>query len=99
MPLIPKNVVHFGFFTNVKIRTGRLDLTGSTGRPKNVTQSVERKMIKSVYDNPQSSTRGLTLQVEKDRVTCFYETIRNVLEKHKHSSRVARKNPSCRQKM
>ena len=44
----------------------RLDLKGSTGRPKEVTQRVERKIIKTVYDSPQSSTRGLIFQVKKD---------------------------------
>ena len=51
-----------------------------------MTHRVESKIIKTVYDGPQSSTRGLGLRVEK-------ETIRNVLEKHKYSSRVVRKKP------
>ena len=59
-----------------------------------MTQRVERKIIKTVYDSPQSSTRGLALQVEKDLgLRVSHETIRNVLEKHKYSSRVARKKP------
>ena len=75
-------------------KEGRLDLKGSTGRPKKVTQRVERKIIKTVYDSPQSSTRGLALQVEKDLgLRVSHETIRNVLEKHKYSSRVPRKKP------
>ena len=37
-------------------KEGRLDLKGSTGRPKKVKQRVERKIIKTVYDSPQSST-------------------------------------------
>ena len=45
---------------------GWLDLKGSTDRPKKVKQRVERKIIKTVYDSPQSSTRALALQVEKD---------------------------------
>ena len=62
--------------------------------PKKVTQRVERKFIRTVYDNPQSSSRGLALQVEKDLgLRVSHETIRNVLEKHKYSSRVARKKP------
>ena len=158
MPLFPKNVVHFGIFTNemecekgkqdsfllqqeslyfstkmpgkrvskniiqlvyfnyykgksakenvdmfsLKMRTvynktekeGRLDIKGSTGRPKKMTQRVERKINKTVYDSQQSCTRGLALQVEKDLVLHIsHETIRNVLEKHKYSSRVARKKP------
>ena len=57
-------------------------------------QRVERKTIKTVYDSPQSSTRGLALQVKKDLgLRVCHETIRNVLEKHKYSSRVARKKP------
>ena len=54
-------------------KEGRLDLKGSTGRPKKVTQRVERNIIKIVYDSSQFSTRGLALQLEKDwlRVTCF----------------------------
>ena len=53
-------------------KEGRLDLKGSTGRPKKVTQRVERKIIKTVYDSPQSSTRELTLQMKKRlRVMCF----------------------------
>lgn len=75
-------------------KEGRLDLKGSTGRPKKVTQRVERKIIRTVYDNPQSSTRGLALQMEKDfGLRVSHETIRNVLQKHKYSSRVARKKP------
>ena len=75
-------------------KEGQLDLKGSTGRPTKVAQRVERKIIKIVYDSPQSNTRGLAIQVEKDLVLrVSYETIRNVLEKHKHSSRVARKKP------
>ena len=72
-------------------KEGRLDLKGSIGRPKKVTQRVERKIIKTVYDSAQSSTRGLALQVEKDlALNVSHETIRNVLEKHKYSSSVAR---------
>lgn len=75
-------------------KEGRLDLKGSTGRPKKVTQRVERKIIRTVYDNPQSSTRKLALQVEKDfQLRVSHTTIRNVLLKHKYSSRVARKKP------
>ena len=38
--------------------------------------------------------RGLALQAEKDLgLRVCHETIRNVLEKHKSSSRVARKKP------
>ena len=75
-------------------KEGRLDLKGSTGRPKKVKQRVERKISKSVYDSPQASTRGLALQVEKYLgLHVSHEAIRNVLEKHKSSSRVARKKP------
>ena len=63
-------------------------------RPKKVKQRVQRKIIKTLYDSPQSSTRGLAFQVEKDLgLRVSHETIRNVLEKHKYSSRVARKIP------
>ena len=72
----------------------RLDLKGSTGKPKMVMQRVERKIIKTVYDSPQSSTIGLALQVEKALgLRVSHATTRNVLEKHKYSSRVARKKP------
>ena len=58
-------------------------LKGSTGRPKKVV----RKIIKTVYDSQQSSTRGLALQVEKDLgLRVSHETIRKVLENHKYSS-------------
>ena len=59
-----------------------------------MTQRVERKITKTVYDSPQSNTRGLALQVAEDLgLRVSHEAIRNVLEKHKHSSRVARKKP------
>ena len=46
-----------------------------------MTQQVERKIKRTVYDSPQSRTRGLALQVEKDsRLRAFHETIRNVLQ-------------------
>ena len=70
----------------------RLDWKGSTGRPKKVTQRVESKVIKTVWDSPQSSARVLALQVKYDSgLLVSHETIRNVLEKHKYSSRVTRK--------
>ena len=60
-----------------------------------MTQPVGRQIIKTIYDSPQSSTRGLVLQVEKDLETrnssVSHETIRNVLERHKYSLRVATK--------
>ena len=72
----------------------RLDLKVSTGWPKKVTQQVKRKIIKTVYDSPQSSMRGLAIQVEKDLgLHVSHETIRSVLQKLKYSSRVARKKP------
>ena len=76
-------------------KEGRLDLKCCTGRPKKVTQWVERKIIRTVYDSsPQSRTIGLALQVEKDSgLHAAHETIRYGLEKHKYSSRVARKKP------
>ena len=52
-------------------KEGRLDLKRSIGRPKKVTQRVERKIIRALYDNPPSSTRGLALQVEKTLVYMF----------------------------
>ena len=65
---------------------------GYTGRPKKFTQRIERNIIKTVCGSPQSSTRELALQVEKYLVVrVSHETIRNVLEKHKYSSRVTRK--------
>ena len=51
-------------------------------------QRVERKIIKTVYDNPQSST------LQKEKYFAFrvsHETIRYVLQEHKYSSRTARK--------
>ena len=72
-------------------KEGRLNLKLTTVKPKKVTQRVERKIIKTVYDSQQSSTRGLALQVEKDLgLRVSHEIIRNVLEKHKYSSIVAR---------
>ena len=72
-------------------KEGRLDLKGSTDRPKKVKQRVERKIIKTIYYSPQSSTGGLPHQVQKDLgLRVSHETIRNVFEKHKYSSRVAR---------
>ena len=71
-------------------KEGRLDLKGFTGRPKKVRQRVERKVIKTVYDSPQSSMRELALQAEKVLgLRVSHETIRNILENHKYSSRVS----------
>ena len=58
---------------------GRLDLKGSTGRSKKVLQRVERKIIRTVYDNSQSSTRG--------GVEDFHETISNILQKFQMTKR------------
>ena len=59
-----------------------------------MTQRVERKIIKTVFDSPRYSTRGLALQVVKDLgLRVSHETIRSVLQKHKYSSKVARKTP------
>ena len=48
---------------------------------------MKEKLLK-----PEDYTRGLALQVEKDLgLRVSHENIRNVLEKYKYSSRVARK--------
>ena len=74
-------------------KEGRLDLRASTGKPKNETQRVERKITKTVYDSPQTSMRRFALQVEKDLgLGISHETIRNVLEKQKYWSGT---NPCC----
>ena len=70
-----------------------------------MTQRVERKIIKTVYDSPQYSTRGLSLQMEKDLgLRVSHETIINVLQKQKLSSRMARKkapavNTKCKKRL
>ena len=58
-------------------KEGRLDLIVSKGRPKKVTQREERKITNTIYDRPQSSTRGLVEKYLELRVS--HETIRNVL--------------------
>ena len=66
-----------------------LDLKRYTDRPKKVTQQGERKIIITVYDSPQSSTRELAFQVEKGLgLRVSHETIRNVFE-----------NPCCQHKI
>ena len=55
-----KNIIGQGNHQNVLPE--RLDLKG---RLKKFTQRVKRKIIRTVYDSPQSSTRRLVLQVEK----------------------------------
>ena len=68
-------------------KEGQLNLKGFTGSPKKATQRVERKIIKIVYDNQQSRTTGLFLQMEKDfGLRSSHETIRNFLQKHKYFS-------------
>ena len=58
----------------------RREISDVYNTPKKVTQRVERKIIKTVYDSPQSSTRGLALQVKNDlRLRVSHETIRNIL--------------------
>ena len=64
-------------------------IKGSTGRSKKITHQTERKIIETVYDSQQSSTRGLALQ----GLRVSYENIRNVIENHKYSSSVARIKP------
>ena len=57
-------------------------------------QQMERKIINTFYDSPQSGTTGLALHMEKNLgLRVSNETIRNILEKHKYSSKVARKKP------
>ena len=57
-----------------------------------MTQRVVRNNIKTVYDSPQSSTKGLVLQVEKDLgLRVSNETIRNVFEKNTNILQEARK--------
>ena len=55
----------------------------------NIISRAEKEGAITACDSPQSSTRGLSLQVEKDLgLRVSHETIRNVIEKHKYSSRV-----------
>ena len=53
---VSKNIIQLVYFNYYKGKS----------RPKKVIQRVERKIFKTVYDWPQSSTKGLALQVEKD---------------------------------
>ena len=81
-------------------KEGRLDLKESTGRQKNGDAAVERKIIKTVVDGLQSSTRGLALQVEKDLgLRASHETIRNILGKHKYSSKMTAVSTKCRKEI
>ena len=50
---------------------GRLHLKGSASMPKKVTQQVERKIIKNVYDSSQSSSKLDSSGGKRFRVTCF----------------------------
>ena len=61
-----------------------------------MTHRVERKIIRTVYDNPQSSMRELALQVEKDfglRVS------HNTIEDTNIPQEWLRENLNCQYKM
>lgn len=65
----------------------RLEMRQTTGRPKNLTRTDENKIIKTVYNNPQRSTRSLAQEMKNDcGVTVSHETVRKV-----YYSRIARK--------
>ena len=62
---------------------GRVDLKGSTARPKKLTLRVERKIIKTVYDR-QSAIQYEKISFSSGKSCVSHEIIRYVLEKHKY---------------
>lgn len=90
---------------NLKLRTvyniinraekeGRLELKTTTGRPKKLSGREERKIIKTIDENPFASLRSIAFDLQKDcRVDVSHETIRKTLIDHKYSSKTARKKP------
>ena len=74
-------------------KEGRLDLKGSTGRPKKVTRRVDRKISKTLYESRQSNKRGLALQAEKDLGLRVSHENTNIFQEW------LGKNPCCPHKM
>ncbi|KAM7344847.1 uncharacterized protein ACRADG_011408 isoform 2-T2 [Cochliomyia hominivorax] len=77
-------------------REGRFESKRSSGCPKKLNGHMERNIIKIVCNNPKFSTRRLALQVEKEYgVRVSHETIRNVLQRYRYSTGVARESIEC----
>ena len=64
-----KNIIGQGNHQNVLPE--RLDLKG---RLKKFTQRVKRKIIRTVYDSPQSSTRRLVLPIKPSQTQIFFKS-------------------------
>ena len=58
------------------------------------------KIIKTIYGSPQSSTRGLALQVEKDlRLRVSHETIRKPQEWLRKKEKATAVSTKCRKEI
>lgn len=65
------------------------------GRPRKLKRHEEKNILKTVFNNPNSSTRVLALDMKNDcGVDVSHETVRKVLLNHKYSSCAARKKVS-----
>ncbi|CAJ0953189.1 unnamed protein product [Ranitomeya imitator] len=64
-----------------------------SGRPRKTSERQRRRMVRSVKDNPQTTSRELQHQLAADDVTVHRSTIQHTLHKEKLYGRVMRKKP------
>ncbi|CAJ0962928.1 unnamed protein product [Ranitomeya imitator] len=68
--------------------TGTVLVKARSGRPRKTSERQRRRMVRSVKDNPQTTSRELQHQLAADGVTVHWSTIQRTLHKEKLYGRV-----------
>lgn len=75
-------------------KEGRLEPKSGGGRKIKIKKRVDRFIMRIVIANPRISVRSLALDIRQEcHLTVSHETVRQVILRHRYSSRFARKNP------
>lgn len=73
---------------------GRLEPKHGGGRKSKINERVQRIMIRKIDQNPRISVRTLAKELKEEcGIVVSHETVRQVILRHKYSSRSARKKP------
>ena len=70
----------------------RLEAKPASGRPRKISERVERNIVKKVEQIPMVSLRNIASELKEETGVVFsHEGIRKILNRNKYISRIARK--------
>lgn len=73
--------------------TGTVLVKARSGRPSKISERQRRRMVRTVKNSPQTTSKNLQHHLAADGVTVHHSTIQRTLHKEKLYGRVMRKKP------